>query len=212
MKVDRFFPPEARREVEAAVRAAEARSTGQIVPVVVARSAHYHEVRWIAGIAAAALATVVVEWLFPGVGVRELPFVQMAAGLLGAAVGRWEPLERFIAGRAEMEEAVRARAEQAFLEHGLHRTVHGTGVLVFASLREHRAVVLGDQGIHARVGEAEWTRAVEDLVAGIRRGAPAEGFTAAIARIGDRLAEHFPRAPGEASPNELPDALRRDRT
>ncbi len=210
MTLDRFFPPQAQRQVEEAVRAAEARSTGQIVPVVVARSGRYPEARWIAAVAVGALATLVVDLAFPGLTVRELPFLQLAGGILGALLGGWEPVERLLAGRREMEQAARARAEQAFLQHGLHRTAQGTGVLVFASLREHQAVVMGDAGIHARMGDAEWRRAVDALVAGIRAGTPAEGFVAAIGVVGDRLTEHFPRRAGEAATNELPDALRRD--
>src|SRR5512137_1488061 len=180
MTLDRFFPPPAQRQVEDAVRAAEARSTGQIVPVVVERSGRYPEVRWIAAVALGALVTLVVDLAFPEVTVAELPFLQLAGGLLGALLGGWEPVERLLAGRREMELAARARAEQAFLQHGLHRTAQGTGVLVFASLREHQAVVLGDAGIHARMGDAEWRRAVEALVAGIQAGTPAEGFVAAV--------------------------------
>jgi len=211
MKVDRFFPPEAQARVSAAVREAEARSTGQIVPVVVERSSRYPETRWMAGVLAAALATAVAELPWLSVTVAELPFVQLAAGLLGGWLASWEPLERLLAGRRDLDRAVLDRAEQAFLEHGLHQTSQGTGVLVFASLREHRAVILGDRGIHEKMGDAEWKRAVEALVAGIRRDAPAVGFTDAIAVVGARLAEHFPRAPGQGPGNELPDELRRDR-
>jgi putative membrane protein len=43
------------------------------------------------------------------------------------------------------------------------------------------------------------------MTAGMRRGAPADGFTAAIRICGAVLAEHFP--PGEDNPDELPNAL-----
>jgi putative membrane protein len=111
-----------------------------------------------------------------------------------------------------MESATRARAMRAFQEHGLDRTAQGTGVLIFASLFEHRAVVLGDHGIHARMGDAEWTRAVNALAGGLRRGDPAAGFCEAIALVGERLAEHFPRSGGPGPGNELPDALWRSRS
>ena len=69
-------------------------------------------------------------------------------------------------------------------------------MLVFASLFEHRAVVLGDHGIHAKMGEAAWQRAVDALVAGLRRGAPADGFDAAIEQCGEVLAAAFPARAG----------------
>jgi len=199
MDLDRFFPPEARERVRDAVRAAEARSTGQIVPVVVLRSARYEAVPWIGGVAGAALATAVA------------PLLQLGAGLVGALLARIPPLERLLTSRHARDWAVHERAEQAFLEHGLYRTRNATGVLVFASLRERRAVVMGDEGIHAKMGDGEWRRAVEALVAGIGRGDPAGGFADAIRVVGDRLAEHFPRREGEPHENELPDEIQRDR-
>ena len=211
MKVDRFFSPEARERVKEAVRAAEARSTGQIVPVVVERSARYEAVPWASGVLAAALATALVPFLGDRISLLELPFLQLGAGLLGALLARLPAWERLLTARSAQDFAVRERAEQAFLEHGLYRTAHGTGVLVFASLRERRAVILGDAGIHARMGDEEWRRAVEALVSGIGRGAPADGFAEAIGLVGAKLALHFPRDPGEAPPNELPDDLSLDR-
>jgi putative membrane protein len=111
-----------------------------------------------------------------------------------------------------MDEAVRARALRAFHEHGLQRTAEGTGVLVFASLLERQAVVLGDHGIHARMGD-DWQKAVAALVLRMRAGAAAQGFVDAIAICGARLAEHFPRDPAAAPPpNELEDSIRTSRT
>ena len=211
MKVDRFFSPEARERVKEAVRAAEARSTGQIVPVVVERSARYEAAPWASGVLFAALATAAVPLFADRISLLELPLLQLAAGVLGALFARVPAWERLLTSRRTQDLAVRERAEQAFLEHGLYRTVHGTGVLVMASLRERRAVVMGDAGIHAKMGDEEWRRAVEALVAGIGRGAPAEGFAEAIGLVGAKLAEHFPRPAGEAAVNELPDDLGLDR-
>jgi putative membrane protein len=211
MPLDRHFPKEAQDRIAEAVRRAEARSTGQIVPVVVERSQPYEEVRWIAAVIGAALATAAVELLLPGPAVSEVLVVQAVGGVVGWLVGRLEAVERLLAGRRHQEEAVHARAEQAFLEHGLHQTRQGTGVLVFASLREHRAVVLGDRGIHERMGDEGWRKAMDALVAGLAAGKPGEGFEAAIDLVGERLAEHFPRHDGDVVPNELPDALNRDR-
>ncbi len=210
MALDRHFPKDTQERIAAAVRRAEQASTGQVVPVVVERSEPYEEARWIAAVIGAALATAMVELLLDP-SVTEVVVFQMLFGVVGWFVGRLAPVERLLAGRRHQEEAVAGRAEQAFFEHGLHQTRDGTGVLVFASLREHRAIVIGDRGIHQRMGGAEWQRAVDALVDGMRRGAPGEGFEAAIDRVGAKLAEHFPRQDGQQVTNELPDALKRDR-
>lgn len=209
MRVERFFGPEARASVERAVAAAEARSLGQIVPVVVARSARYHEAPFAAAVLGGALATAVVLLFRLPVTLRELAVLQAAAAGAGALLARVPAVERFLAGDAALAAAAQARALRAFHAHGLHRTSRGTGVLVFASLLERRAVILGDHGIHEKMKDGEWQKAIEALVAGLRRGDPAGGFVAAVGVCGDRLAEHFPRD-GSAPVNELPDALRSD--
>lgn len=212
MTLERFFPAEARERVARAVHDAETRSLGQIVPVVVERSGRYPEVPWMAGVLMGALATAIAGISGLGVTAWELPLVQVGAGLVGAALSRLGPVKRLLAGRGEMEAAVRSRAGQAFLENGLTSTAHGTGVLVFASLLERRAVVLGDHGIHGKMGDEGWRQGVDALVAGIGRDDPAAGFCDAIVVIGAKLAEHFPRPPGESVPNELPDELKESRT
>jgi putative membrane protein len=210
--LERHFDEAARARVQEAVRRAEALSRGQIVPVVVEKSDAYPEARFRGAILGAALATVAVLLAGVPVTVAELPLAQLAAGILGALVASWDPVERLLVGRRAMDEAVRARAARAFHEHGLHRTAEGTGVLVFASLFEHEAVVLGDHGIHARMG-GEWEKALAALTAGLRASDPARGFVDAVAVCGARLAEHFPRDPASRPPpNELEDAIRTSRT
>jgi putative membrane protein len=210
--MDVHFDEAARARIAEAVRRAEDLSRGQIVPVVVEKSDPYPEARFRGALLAAALATAIVLALHLPLTLAELPFVQVAAGLLGALASRWDPVERLLAGSRAMDEAVRARAMRAFHEHGLHRTADGTGVLVFASLFEHEAVVLADRGIDAKVTAGEWDRAVSALVAGMRSGDAARGFVDAVALCGARLAEHFPR--DGATPlrgNELEDAIRTSR-
>jgi putative membrane protein len=204
------FDAAARARIEAAVRDAEAHSHGQIVPVVVAKSAGYPEARWRGALLFAAAATLATLALGLPLSLAELALLQLIAGGAGAVVALWDPLERVLAGRAELDLASRERAVRAFHEHALHRTARGTGVLLFASLFERRAVVLGDHGIDAKMGDQQWERTVAALVDGMRRGDPATGFCDAVALCGGVLAEHFPRAPGEAAVNELPDAISTD--
>lgn len=208
MAIEQHFGEDVRARIAEAVRRAEALSRGQLVPVVVEKSDPYPEARYRGALLLAALATAAVVGLHLPLTLAELPLVQLAAGIAGALLASWDPIERRLVGARSMDEAVRARATRAFHEHGLHRTADGTGVLVFASLFEREAVVLGDRGIHEKMG-AEWDRAVAALVDGMRAGDPGKGFVDAIALCGARLAEHFPRAPGQQAPrNELEDQIR----
>ena len=212
MRIDRDLGDDARARIADAVRRAEALSRGQIVPAVVEKSDAYPEARFRGAILAAALATGIVLAARAPLSLVELALLQLAAGILGALVGSWDPIERLLVGAKALHEAARAPAVRAFHENGLHRTAEGTGVLVFASLFERSAVVLGDRGIHEKMGD-DWDRAVAALTAGMAAGEPAKGFVDAIAICGARLAEHFPRDPGaKAPPNELEDAIRASRT
>ena len=103
------------------------------------------------------------------------------------------------------------RAVRAFHEHALHRTREGTGVLIFAALFEHQAVVLGDRGIDEKMGQEQWQRAVDALVHGLRRNDPASGFCSAIEIVGGTLERHFPRVAADAG-NELDDTFRSSKT
>jgi putative membrane protein len=103
------------------------------------------------------------------------------------------------------------QAVQEFHRQGLARTEGETGVLLFVSLFEHRAVVLADRGIDAHVGPEAWGAVDRAILAGLRRGSLREGLVEGIRLAGELLARHVP-APAERDPNELPDRLvvRRD--
>lgn len=209
MPIDLHFTPEAQARIAEAVKRAEALSRGQIVPVVVAKSDAYAETSYRGGVLAAALATAVALAVPYPLTLGELALLQLAAGALGALLAAWDPIERVLAGRSTQEHAVMARARLAFQEQGLARTAEGTGVLVFASLFERRAVILGDHGIHERMKDGEWEKALAALTEGMHDEDPARGFIEAIAVCGARLAEHFPRDPATRPPvNELVDAIR----
>jgi putative membrane protein len=211
MRIDKVFDAGAQQRVKAAVQAAEAQTRGQIVPAVVARSGHYPEAGLRGAIAGAALFTGLAVLVDREMPLRDLVLIQLAGLALGSAlVAVFRPLERLLIGRQALAAAVHERATRAFAEHGLHRTAEGIGVLLFASLLERSVVVLGDRGIDAKMGPEGWQQAVDTLVAALRQGHPADGFVAAIALCGRRLAESFPRTAAGGA-NELPDELQLDK-
>ena len=90
----------------------------------------------------------------------------------------------------EIERSVGLRAEAAFLREEVFNTRERTGILVFLALFEHRAVILGDEGINRAVPEGDWQALVDHLVAGIREGRAAEALCETIARCGEVLEAH----------------------
>lgn len=85
-------------------------------------------------------------------------------------------------------------------------TEHNNGVLIYLLLAEHRIEVLADRGIHRRVGAERWSQIVASMREAFQAGRFEDGLMAALDTIDALLSTHFPLAPGEANPNELPDA------
>lgn len=97
------------------------------------------------------------------------------------------------------------RAERVFEKIGMAQTQERTGVLIYFSLTDHSFAVLGDRGIHDRVGDSFWRDVVSAIEPLFSRQDFAGGLEAGIRRIGEKLRAYFPRR-GDDS-NELPDEI-----
>jgi len=80
-----------------------------------------------------------------------------------------------------------------------------TGILIFASLLEHRVVVLADRGINEKVEAGTWNEIVNMITESLKSGDGCDGFCKAIDRCGVILAQHFPRSADDR--DELPNKL-----
>lgn len=97
------------------------------------------------------------------------------------------------------------RARDVFAKLGMHRTAAHDGVLIYLALRPRALAVVGDEGLHAHVGEAFWREVVAAMVPDFASDRPADGLVAGVAMIGERLREHFPHRDDDV--NELPDDI-----
>ena len=99
---------------------------------------------------------------------------------------------------------VQRAAERAFQRLGMRGTEERNGVLLFVVPSRRRLAVLGDEGIHQRVGQQFWEELVKQLTERFRTGSFTEGLEQAVQHLGEQLARHFPHA-GAADRNELHD-------
>ncbi|WP_375393304.1 TPM domain-containing protein [uncultured Sphingomonas sp.] len=215
--------PEDHARVSEAIRAAEATTAGEIVPAVAQRSDAYHDaalqyaVLAMLGVLAVLaaepwLATRLWEWVAgtwsaPPAGapfVVALVLVTLAF-LVVRYLLAWTPLRLALTPGATKTRRVRRRALALFRIGAERRTVGRTGVLIYLSLAERRAEIIADAAIHDRVAPDVWGAAMASLLADVRDGRPGDGLVAAIAQVGQVLAEHFPRQADDV--NELPDRL-----
>jgi len=204
--------------IRQAVAEAERQTRGEIVPMVIERSARYREAQYRGGIGCAflmlsSLLTIEWEWMpwgWHATNAGWLLLTVIGAYSLGYWIGNLGPVIRLLTSNERMAYKVNVRAHQAFLEHGLHRTELGTGVLILISLLEHRIEVLTDHPILDQVPPPIWNDMVEVIQEGFQKGNPVESLCHAIATCGRVLAEAFPATHHEANPNELPNQLIQD--
>jgi putative membrane protein len=187
-----------------AIRAAEARTAGEIFCVIARCSSDYRlvPIAWAAAIALLGPLPFVALTSWPA----DIIYLGQLVVFLLAALALSHPKVRFhIVPRRAKHERAHAEAMRQFFAQGLDKTVHRTGVLIFASTAERYVEIVADAGINEKVTPQVWQAAINELTAAVKAGRPADGFMAAIEQCGAVLAMHFP--PGAFKRDELPDKL-----
>jgi uncharacterized membrane protein len=92
-----------------------------------------------------------------------------------------------------------------FEELGMHRTQDRNGVLIYVSVAERRAAVIGDAGINAKLPGGYWNETLGVMLEQFKAGRYCEGLCMGVERLGEQLRTHFPRANDDR--NELSDEV-----
>jgi putative membrane protein len=198
------IPKEDQNRITKAIRAAEAKTSGEIVCVLAETSTQATA----SPVFIAAVISLALPWLltafttmtvFRILSLQVIVFMTLLMLLCLPRV-RVALMPR----RARRAAAYRLAMEQ-FVSRGLARNKSQSGILIFVSLAEHYARIVAGTAISAQVPQSRWQEAVDALVAHTRNGRIAEGFIAAIEKCGEELAKHFPHT--TVGRNELPDRI-----
>lgn len=219
-----YLDQAAHQRISQAVSAAEAQTSGEIVTVLADRSDGYTDVAlsWAIAIAFTAMSVVAIfptfftglidqmaggwgiEWtqgkimsLVIGVGV-----LKFAAMLL---IQLWQPLKFFLIPGPVKSARTRDAAMRLFKVGAESLTRGHTGVLLYLSMREHRAEIVADDSIANVVDADVWGEAMADMLGEISKGRVADGLVAGVRDVGVVLTQHFPRSDDDT--NEMPDRL-----
>lgn len=196
----KFLSEADQRKIRESVKAAEKRTSGEIVPMVVSASYHY-PMADVIGATSFALPLALVSAHIIGsrffLGDPHNMWIFLAAfgiwfAIFHSVVARVSVVKRLFVYPSEMEEEVREAAVTAFFREGLYRTRHETGILIFISVFEKRVWVLGDRGINEKVSPDHWERVVDHIVNGIRKNRQGDAICEAVQQVADILAGHFP--------------------
>ena len=195
-----FLGADARRELTAAVRAIEARSSVEIVVAVHPRSAAYAHVDLAVGLAAAMAWLCVFLYHPEPFDFTFLPLEMLGAFAAGALLS-WAlpPLKRALLRDRTIAREVERAAKTAFVDLGVTACRDRTGLLVFSTTFERRVQVVADSGVPKLAAldglEARLARAL--------RAGDVKAFAATLASLADAFAEALPRRHDDV--NELPD-------
>lgn len=201
-----IFSEEDRRAVREAIAAAERRTVGEILPVVVERSDPHPGADWLAAIFCLLVSTSLLAPWMPWDHPVYLILTQFAMGAAGFGLARLLPgFKRLFIAEDRASSVAMEQAFQEFYANGLHKTEAATGVLLFVSLLERRAIVMSDEGIDSKVSPDFWAGTSDLILQGIRQGSLREGLIAGVRQIGGCLSEHYPWREGDR--NEIPDRV-----
>ena len=220
MSVKKQFTDSDLQRIKSAVKDAEDKISGEIVPVIVDRSGLYSVATYKSSLMAAALTFVtmiLVDRYVINDTVNTLFYdplfifiMVVIGGLIGAALPNFLPgYKRLLVSQSQFDIATRQRAETAFLQEEVFNTRHRTGIMIFISFFEHEVIVMSDRGISKVVEQKQWDKIVADLISSIRDGKMIDGIEHAVKRCGEILLEKgFVKTADDV--NELRDDLRID--
>lgn len=72
-------------------------------------------------------------------------------------------------------------------------TEHNNGVLIYLLLADHAIEIIADRAMARLVPETTWQAVVQEMGSAFQQQAYAQGLEAALQRVSDLLATHFPR-------------------
>lgn len=110
----------------------------------------------------------------------------------------------FVESRCEYVDPM-DRAREAFVSLGMDKTKQRNGVLLYIAILDHQFAILGDQGIHDKVGTDFWQQEAILLKKHFSSNQIVEGIEVCVKEIGESLYHYFPYESGDQ--NELPDDI-----
>lgn len=183
-----------------AVRAAERRTSGEIVVVVDRVAGRFRSV----SISLGFLVGLAVPWpliLLTSLSAQRIFLVQLVATCLALGFLLWSGRNGGLVPQFVRRRHAHQMALREFMVRGLSRTRDRTGILVYVALAERYAEVVADTGIADRVEASAWRGIIDQITTATRAGRLADGLVGAVEQAGRLLEKDFP--PRERDEDEL---------
>jgi putative membrane protein len=207
--INKHLSPDEIRTIETAVQVAEFETEGEIVPVIVKRSSTVGHVPLTLTLIITLMLVILEipysEWLWVRPWVWVWPLVIVVIYYISFLIAKIPFIQKILVSERDEVDQVHQRAQLEFFLNKINRTKGGTGILIFVSVMEKKAVILADEGIASKLPQEAWNEVLGELRKHMGSGDWVSGFKNAIERSGAILREHFP-ATG-SNDNELKNQL-----
>lgn len=97
------------------------------------------------------------------------------------------------------------RAQRVFRALNMHKTQDRNGVLIYIATLSKKIAIVGDEGIHQKLGNEFWQKVVTQLMQKFKENQKAEALGDCILECGQQLSSFFPRRNDDK--NELTNAI-----
>jgi putative membrane protein len=193
---------EDKKAIAETIKRAETGTSGEIVFAITESCGSYRFAALTGAIIGMAICTA-ANLLIPIIHtINMVLWVELVSFLIFYAIFQNTSLRRWFIPIKELDSQTQEAAFMEFYGKGLYRTRDANGVLIFLSLFEREVVVIGDKGIHEKLGNQNWDDVRNRIIDGIKTGKAREGICAAIESCGNELAKYFPVKPDDT--NEIP--------
>jgi putative membrane protein len=197
--------------IEQAIHDLERHSHGEVVCVIVNASANY---RFLAIIWALLISFIFVPLLnIPGLIINFISLdrfildliVETLSFILLGFLFILTPIHIWVTPKRIKKLCAKRHALEQFFINNLHHTKKRLGVLIFVSVAEHYAEIIGDKGINDVMEPGAWDTIIQNLIKSIKQKKLGEGLLYSITQLKSIMVKHFPLQ--REKPNELPNSV-----
>lgn len=188
----------------------EKHTSGEVVPMIVKQSSTIGHVPYLIILSLTLIDIVSGFWSYT-LSLQVLPspliiathFATLFVATRWLSGNSW--LQRYLTPKSDQKFQVEQRAVTEFYEHKIHHTDKKTGILIFISVMERMAVVIGDEAINNKLNPQDWQRTLEKILNELKEKRLKAGIIQGLNTAKDLLSQHFPAQPGDI--NELSNDL-----
>lgn len=197
--------------IEQAVHDLERHSYGEIVCVVAKSSANY---RFFPIILALLITFIIVPLFnfsiffnqFININFLMLDLiVKISSFILLVLLFILTPIHLWITPKRIKKSCAKRQALEQFFVNKLHHTKKRAGVLIFVSVAERYAEIIGDKGINDVIESGTWDAIIENLIKSIKQKKLGEGLLYSITQLKTLMVKYYPLQREKTS--ELPNAV-----